>query len=109
MFCGSSQVVNCLLPSDYKKKYSARFRNIFRLFPVVVLLVWYFGYSDAESNIAKSDKTRYLVLKGVNQRASSVIPLRSFDKAILVWHEKTKTYEFVPWHNIHRLSSQPEE
>ena len=93
-------------PPRLQEKYPIIFRNTFRLIPVVVLFVWYFGYSAAASDVTKTDKTRSLFLTEVNKKSFSVIPLRSFEKAMLVWHEDTKTYEFVPWQSIHRLSKQ---
>lgn len=93
-------------PPRLQKKYPTLFRNTFRLVPVLVLVVWYFGYSAAEIGVAKKDKIRSLLLTGVNEKPFPVVPLRSFDKVMLVWHEKTETYEFVPWQSIHRFSKQ---
>lgn len=103
---GSSKLFT---PPRLQKKYPTIFRNTFRLIPVVVLFVWYLGYSAAESSVAKNNTTLSLVLTGANENSFPVIPLRSFDKAMLVWHEKTKTYEFVPWQSIYRFSKQHKE
>jgi len=96
-------------PPRLKDKYPTIFRNTFRLIPVVVLSVWYLGYSGAESSVANNYTARCLFLTGVNEKSFPVIPLRSFDKVMLVWHQKSKTYEFVPWQSIYRFSKPQKE
>jgi hypothetical protein len=90
-------------PPRLQQKYPPLFRKAFRWVPVIVLFVWYLGFSAAQDAITTSKSSQSLMLKGNDNQKISVIPLRSFEKALLVWHPEVRKCEFVPWQSIHRV------
>lgn len=84
-----------------QQKYSFLFRYTFKWLPIIVLIIWYLGYSEASSDI-KINKT-ICILLNKNEKIESAILLRSFDKFILIWYKEKNTYEFIPWQSIYRF------
>lgn len=89
-------------PPRLQQKYPPLFRKTFRWVPVMVLFVWYFGFSAAQYAITTSKNSQALILNETKQKMF-IIPLRSFEKALLVWHPEVNQYEFVPWQSIHSV------